>query len=127
MTRPARAISTKPATASRLVTLFALLAFVLQGFAVQTHIHPDSQIPAGHEAQIGNIPASAPFSAQDPLDQGSCRLCQELLHSGVFLTPAPAVFLTAATFVILTFAAPTPAHIERATSFAWQSRAPPRR
>jgi hypothetical protein len=127
MTRPARAISAKPATASRLVTLFALLAFAFQGFAVQTHIHAPASIQAGQTAQIANIPAPAPLPGQDPLDQGSCRLCQELVHSGVYLAPAPALLLTALTFVTLAFTALTARHNERATSFAWQSRAPPRR
>jgi hypothetical protein len=127
MTRPARAISARPTTASRFVTLVALLAFVFQGFAVQTHIHDQPRIVAGHVAQIANIPAPSPLSAQDPLDQGSCRLCQELVHSGVFLAPVAAILLTATNFVTLAFAAPPAPQIERATSFAWQSRAPPRR
>jgi hypothetical protein len=121
MTRPGRALA-KPAPYHRWVTVFALLAFFIQSFAVQTHIH--EQVPAAKTAALPG-PVKAPLKSQDPVDQ--CRLCQELVHGGSFITPStvatPAgLTYIAAVFVVL--AAPTSAS---ATAFAWQSRAPPQR
>ena len=61
MTRPGRAVS-KPAPYQRWVTLLALLAFFIQGFAVQTHIH--EQVPVtktvGRPADPDQSPAQEP-------------------------------------------------------------------
>ncbi len=121
MTRPGRALA-KPAPHHRWVTVFALLAFFIQGFAVQTHIH--EQAPVARTAALP-VPAKAPLKSQDPVDQ--CRLCQELVHAGSFITPSTAATpagLTYITAIFAVLAAPTSAS---ATAFAWQSRAPPRR
>jgi hypothetical protein len=116
------AITAKP-VASRLVTLFALLVFALQGCLVQTHIHG---LPSAPQRTM-HVSAPAAPGPVDPYDPASCPLCQEILHAGVFVTPAIAglplqldwiVFL-AATFV------PDPVTVQR--SLNWQSRAPPRR
>lgn len=122
MTGPGRTVS-KPAPHQRWVTLFALLAFFLQGLAVQTHIH--EQAPVARTVNALPAPAKAPLKSQDPVDQ--CRLCQELLHAGAFVTPSTAAIpaeLTYISAVFVTLATPTTA---TATAFAWQSRAPPRR
>ena len=74
---------------------------------------------------LAQTPAPAPLKSQDPIDQ--CRLCQELIHAGSFVTPSAAVTLANLNFVAVVFAAlVAPAH-RSATAFAWQSRAPPRR
>ncbi len=115
-------IPAKP-VASRLLTLFALLVFALQGYLVQTHIH---RLPSAPQRTVHVSAPAAPGPA-DPYNPASCPLCQEILHAGVFVTPAIAslplqlnwiVFL-AATFV------PEPVTVQR--SLNWQSRAPPRR
>jgi len=104
------------------VTMAVLLAFFLQTFAVQTHIHGLAEQPA--IAKTYHTPAPAPLKNQDINDQ--CRLCQELVHAGNFITPsalaipASQAFILAVT-VTLTLAAPAPA-----LAFAWRSRAPPR-
>src|ERR1700744_6606853 len=82
MTRPGRALS-KKAPHQRWVTLFALLAFFIQGLAVQTHIH--EQAPGAKTTALP-APVKAPLKSQDPVDQ--CRLCQVLLHSGLVITPS---------------------------------------
>ena len=122
MTRPGRAVS-KPAPYQRWVTLLALLAFFIQGFAVQTHIH--EQVPVAKKVGALPTPIKAPLKNQDPVDQ--CRLCQELVHAGTFITPSAAATPAGMTYIAAVFAvlaAPTSAS---ATAFAWQSRAPPRR
>jgi len=103
------------------VTLVALLAFFLQSLAVQTHVHQPVQ-PAA--AKTASQPVPAPLKGQDPIDQ--CRLCQELVHAGIFVTPSVIAVLVGlnsgtAIFALLPAFART-----SAKAFAWQSRAPPR-
>ena len=121
MTRSARAIPKQ--TAKRWVTLFALLAFFIQGLAVQTHIH--EQVPAAKTAAALPAPAKAPLKSQDPVDQ--CRLCQELVHAGAFITPSTSSTPAGLTYVTAVFVVLTTLQAGSATAFAWQSRAPPRR
>jgi len=121
MTRPGRAIS-RQAPTQKWVTVFALLAFFLQGLAVQTHIHQLIQPVA---VKTSSLPAPAPLKNQDPLDQ--CRLCQELVHAGTFVTPPAVAVLASLSFVTAIFAAQQAFARASAKPFAWQSRAPPRR
>ncbi|HWX89497.1 MAG TPA: hypothetical protein VNY75_04280 [Rhizomicrobium sp.] len=105
------------------MTLLALLAFFLQSLLVQSHFHSAPQ-PVGAQATAAHVP-SAPLRSQGPVDQ--CRLCQELMHAGVFVTPSASfavasLALTTAIFIVLPSALVSPA-----TAFAWRSRAPPRR
>lgn len=119
MTRPGRAIS-KPTSHQRWVTVLALLAFFLQGLVVQTHIHELTPVA---KTATQPTPAKSPLKSQDPVDQ--CRLCQELVHAGAFITPSAATspvslsFVVASTSLLLAIAPPP------ATAFAWRSRAPP--
>lgn len=104
------------------VTVFALLAFFLQSLTLQSHFHPvfpPAKLTAAH------VPASAPERNQGPVDQ--CRLCQELMHSGVFVTPPVSSALASLALTITVFTAFSSAPVSLATAFAWQSRAPPRR
>jgi len=119
MTGQGRAVP-RQAPTKRWVTVLALLAFVLQCLMVQTHIHQLVQPVAA-----SSLPAPAPLKSQNPIDQ--CRLCQELVHAGTFVTPSASfavasLALTAAVFTVLPSAL-----VSLATAFAWQSRAPPRR
>jgi hypothetical protein len=126
MTRPGYAIS-RPTAARRWLAVFALLSFFLQSLAVQTHIHPQLPLAVTQTVDAGisaSAPAKAPIKNQDPMDQ--CRLCQELVHAGGFVTPSAVVATASLMFVAAIFAA-LPAFPDRtATAFAWQSRAPPR-
>jgi hypothetical protein len=103
------------------VTVFALLAFFLQSLTLQSHFHSPPQ-PA--KAAAAHIPASAPVRNQEPVDQ--CRLCQELVHSGVFVVPSASYVLASLTLTLAVFTALPSALVSLTTSFAWQSRAPPR-
>ena len=119
MTRSERAI-TKPASHQRWVTLFALLAFFLQGLAVQTHIHELTPV-AKTAAQPA--PAKSPLKSQDPVDQ--CRLCQELVHAGIFVTPSAAASPVGLGFIAVSFFSLLISATDPATAFTWRSRAPP--
>jgi len=112
----------EPAT-RRFITLFALLAFFLQGFAVQTHLHQYDK-PATAIVAVQNVPA--PSKSIDPVDLGSCRLCQELVHAGVFVAPTGSTPLASLSFVSAGLAVLPVAVGALVPTFAWQSRAPPR-
>jgi hypothetical protein len=121
MARTAVSLALKAPAAKRWITVFALLAFFLQGLAVQTHIHQLVQLAA---VKTTSLPATDPLKSQDPLDQ--CRLCQELVHAGTFVTPPVAVVFAGLSFVTVIFVAPPAFADASAKPFAWQSRAPPR-
>jgi hypothetical protein len=121
MSRPGRAIPLK-IPASRWVTVLALLAFFLQSLTLQSHFHSlvqPAKVAAAHTS------APAPVRNQEPVDQ--CRLCQELLHSGVFVVPTVSSALASMALTITVFTALPSALVSLTTAFAWQSRAPPRR
>lgn len=109
----------------RLAMLAVLLAFVFQAFAVQTHLHGQPLQSAVTHHFKGDAPAK-PLPA-DPLDPATCKLCQELIHSGAAITPAgPEMVL------LLDWAAAAlpPAWLPATVMLprtGWQSRAPPRR
>ena len=120
-----RAIA-KPASAvKRWVTLFALLGFFLQTLAVQTHIHVADFAPVAKVAVAHAGVPPAPPKNQDPVDQ--CRLCQELVHAGSFITPSAALLAAPLSQVQVIPLALLPARAQSASAFAWRSRAPPRR
>ena len=123
MTRPGRSIP-RPAPAKRWVMTLALLAFFFQNLALQTHFHTVAQPQSAKTAIVAHLPASAPLRSQEPVDQ--CRLCQELLHAGTFVTPPASAILASLTFATAVFTAPPSAAVSFVTAFAWQSRAPPR-
>ena len=123
MTRRPRAIARSgPASAAkRWVTLLALLGFFLQSMAIQTHVHPlapVAKLAAAHTAPV------APSKSQDPVDQ--CRLCQEIVHAGSFITPSAVAILSGLDGSLAIFHRLTPGRSNPASAFAWQSRAPPR-
>jgi hypothetical protein len=102
------------------LTLLALMAFLFQGYLVQTHIHV-----AGETAGFAQ---GAPGHRHAPLgdDRSTCPICQQIAGHGQFLTPAQIVHVAPSATV------PTVPHAERslpfilALSHGWQGRAPPR-
>jgi len=123
MTRQGYALA-RQASPRKWVTVFALLAFFLQGLAVQTHVHPSLAQPAAKTAAAQQQPGPAPVKSQDPLDQ--CRLCQELAYAGNFFTPSVVVLAVSLSFAAAIFAILRILADDSHTAFAWQSRAPPR-
>jgi len=121
MTRPGYAAA-RPAATRRWLAVFALLSFFLQSLAVQTHIHQQFPLSIAKTVDAGtSVPA--PAKDQNPMDQ--CRLCQELVHAGNFVAPSSAVTVASLSFVAAIFAALVSPKTLSATSFTWQSRAPP--
>ena len=106
----------------RLVVIYAaMLAFALQSYVVQTHIHfaHETAIADGHDANGHHD------KLPDHDDPAHCPICQEILHSGQFITPA-AQFLLPPTVAVSTIAAVDQAlpHIF-APSHSWRGRGPP--
>jgi len=121
MTGRAHALS-RPNPARRWITVLALLAFFLQGLTLQTHVHQPILPAAAAKIQTDGAP-KAPLKL-DPMDQ--CRLCQELVHAGTFVSPSASVSAADLTSVAASFVTLLVIAIDPATAFAWQSRAPPR-
>ena len=116
------AITGRP-VASRLVTLFALLVFALQGYLVQTHIH-GLPITAQRTVHLSTPAGPGPV---DPYDPASCPLCQEILHAGVFVTPVIASLPLQLDWIVFLAAMVLPDPVTIHRSLNWQSRAPPSR
>jgi hypothetical protein len=112
----------RPAATRKWLAVFALLSFFLQSLAVQTHIHPQPPLTVATAVDTGTS-APAPAKDQNPMDQ--CRLCQELVHAGNFVAPSSAVAVASLSFVAAIFAPLVSPKTLSATSFTWQSRAPP--
>ena len=111
----------------RLVLVYtALLAFALQGYVFQTHIH---FTPAEAARLVGDVDTNSAnghhdkFPAND--DPANCPICQEILHSGQFVTPA-AQFLLPPSLAVSTIAVVDQVlpHV-LAPSHSWRGRAPP--
>jgi hypothetical protein len=119
MTGRAHVLS-QPGSARRWITVLALLAFFLQGLALQTHVH-QPLLPTTVKPETGSAP-KAPLKL-DPMDQ--CRLCQELVHAGTFVSPSASVSAAGLSFVAASFVALLALAIDPATALPWRSRAPP--
>jgi hypothetical protein len=102
-----------------------LLAFTLQSFVTQTHIHAAPQMAA--DVATAKALAGAPAHGKAPVENGTadCPLCQAIVHAGAFFAPvAPLlplpVWIEQVAQVVAAYAAvPMPA------TRSWQSRAPP--
>jgi hypothetical protein len=124
MTRRARTIAATISPVRRLVMMAVLLAFAFQAYVVQTHLHGQpAQGPAIQQLHQDHGPAK-PLSS-DPLNPATCKLCQELIHSGAAITPAGSEFVLLLNWTAAFIA---PARLSAATPApqpGWQSRAPP--
>lgn len=107
------------------VTLFALLAFTLQGYTAQTHTHKWTQPGlAGIAAALDLAPPVKNGKAPAKQDQ-NCPLCRGIAHAGAFLTPSAAAAL-APTLSVQTIAIVLDTALAlEAVSHSWQSRGPP--
>ena len=107
--------NSSPLSIARLaVTLFALLAFTLQSYAMQVHVHGTS-IAASQKLE----------ETQKPSDTAHCPICQEILHFGHYVTPSMANL--SPLLLVVPFAARFAERIGGISlpSRGWNSRAPP--
>lgn len=121
MTRQVRAIPVPLTVWRRSVLLFALLAFALQAYLVQTHIHGQPVAPLLN-SHVSAPPQPAPF---DPLTPANCALCQEILHAGAAITPDAAPLALLPGWIAMAPAVMYLPAAAEAPPTGWQSRAPP--
>jgi hypothetical protein len=113
--------------ASRFVAFVVVLAFTLQSFIIQTHIHGTSQTFGA--AAIVKILTDAPGHGQLPVDNSpvDCPFCQAIDHVGAFFAPAmPLLLLPAAQAERMAHAIAARVMAGH-TALNWRSRAPPPR
>jgi hypothetical protein len=110
------------------ITFFVLLAFTLQTYVIQTHVHGMARVgiaPATLALDKSAAQGQRPDKFPTGNDPANCPICQEILHTGYFVTPAAAVLPLPAVAVSI---APTVIDILTAVaahSHSWKSRAPP--
>ena len=121
MTRPKRAIPFSPSVSRRLVMLFALLAFALQAYLVQTHIHGQPDL-LSLKPHVSAPVQPAPF---DPLAPANCALCQEILHAGTAIAPDNSELALLLTWIAMAPAVALLPAEPIALTTGWRSRAPP--
>jgi len=119
--RTALAVDGRP---TRLVAWLAILAFLLQGLIVQTHIHVASLEAAApvHHNQAGQSDKAPADKA--PADCPACQL--QAATAAIVLTPH-AVTLALVNWVMAGFVSLPSARVHAPPVRSWSSRAPPTR
>lgn len=125
---PARATGWRLAIVS-----VAFVAFALQSFVVQTHIHFTQADTARLAAYAASHRIAHSGTGEDHHDKfpanedpANCPICQEILHSGQFVAPAAHVFLPPTVAVSIIAIVETELPFVVALSHDWRGRAPPR-
>ena len=108
----------------RLIAWALLIAFTLQSFITQTHIH--QTVGGAAQAAIVKTLATAPaHKAPGQNTTTDCPFCQAITHAGTFSAPSaptlvlPVVWAESTSPVLLVNA------IRSLSLLPWQSRAPP--
>jgi hypothetical protein len=100
-----------------------LLAFLLQSFATQTHIHFLPDAPAAAKIAAADTPVKKNTPNNDNPD--NCPLCQ-LLYGGQYVAPTNLIFFLPMVAVsTIEIALGVTPHYD-AVSHSWRGRAPPR-
>jgi hypothetical protein len=101
--------------------LFALLAFALQAYLVQTHMHGQTGV-LSLEPHISAPVQPAPF---DPLAPANCAFCQEILHAGTAIAPDSSELALLLNGIVMASAVALLPAEALAPTTGWHSRAPP--
>ena len=101
--------------------LFALLAFALQAYLVQTHMHGQPGV-LSLKPHVSAPVQPAPF---DPLAPANCALCQEILHAGTAIAPDNSELALLLTWIAMAPAVALLPAEPIALTTGWHSRAPP--
>lgn len=74
------------------IALFVVLAFALQSFVTQTHIHANAKTPA--ETCVSKCIVHTPLRHSPFSNPADCPFCQAIMHAGSFFAPATvAIFI----------------------------------
>ena len=119
--------------ARRLFLALTLVAFALQSYVVQTHIHFEGNSDFGFAAAGNLSPDGQTVSAQTrnhgpslPKDDPAhCPICQEFLHAGQYVTPTPIIALLITVVVVPIAIIREIAVTLTPVSHDWHGRAPP--
>lgn len=103
------------------LTLAILLAFSIQSFLIQTHIH--ALVFAG--PQQGTVTVTTQKHSSLPFNPDKCVLCQEFVHAGSYVLPGGIAVLPPSARVSLLPFELVPVIAARAISHTWMGRAPP--
>jgi hypothetical protein len=109
----------------RAVTWIVLLAFTLQSFVTQTHIHGvfGGTVGAAAGKTLGK---SSPHSNAPARDSSrECQFCQAITHAGVFSAPAAPSLILPFTLIVTEAPSFLGAVIFVISPHPWDSRAPP--
>jgi len=112
----------------RLLLALTLLAFGLQSYVTQTHIHFEPRIAAlfdggAKAASAGKHQDRDRYPANE--DPANCPLCQEMLYAGHYVAPtAIALWLPTLSISTIAIVVRAPSHFD-AVSHIWHGRAPP--
>jgi Protein of unknown function (DUF2946) len=118
-------IRSRPDTARNLLALLVALAFALQSFFTQTHIHHWPQNLDG--PAIVKVTAGDPMGGSAPSDGTplDCPFCQAIAHTGLFFLPtAPLLHVPVASVQSVALRITRP-FIKNAAVLSRRSRAPP--
>jgi hypothetical protein len=125
-TATARILNRRQNSGWRALTWVLVLAFGLQSYITQTHIHGAASsfdMPAAGKIFFKT---PAPAGSGDRNDAGDCPLCQAIVHAGTFFAPVVLALLLPTSwteqFVLIRIASP----VTGGGAYHWQSRAPPR-
>jgi len=108
------------------ITFCALMAFAFQSYVTQTHIHMTGSAAGIATASAdGGKPSAQHDRYPANQDPSNCPICQDMVHSGSFITPA-AIAAVAPSFAVSVIAIfiHTAIAIQPA-SHSWRGRAPP--
>jgi hypothetical protein len=107
----------------RSIAWILLVAFTLQSFITQTHIHSTGGIA------IVKTLAKAPSHNKLPAENGTtdCPLCQAITHAGAFFTPTAPTLLLSVTGTDIVAVFVVVGAIDNISTHYWHSRAPPQR
>lgn len=117
----------------RAAVALTLVAFSLQSFMTQTHIHfapaleralaaSNSALPGAHDAIASKKNHDRYPANQDP---ANCPICQEMLYAGHYVTPAAIAALAPAWAISIIATVELVPLFVSARSHSWRGRAPP--
>ena len=117
----------RPGSARFALALVAGLAFFVQSFITQTHVHA---APVAGKATVSvAIHDGVVQKKRDPYpaneDPANCPLCQEVAHAGQYVSPAFALLVQPSERIAHVVPIPPTHATEFILSHAWRSRAPP--
>jgi hypothetical protein len=108
----------------RLATWALIVAFAIQSYITQTHIHaPARNAVSGIAKVLVKNPARG--KTQDHDDGAECLFCQAVVHSGAFFAPASPVLPLPAQSALVSASLVVAIVQGMRRAWIWQSRAPP--